>query len=261
MSVLTTLPLPTMVFLCLLVGLAGFVDAAAGGGGLIALPAYMATGIPMHYVYGCNKLSSAIGTTFSTARFFKNGALELKVGLLAAAASFLGSGIASQVVLFLPDRALKIILLILLPVAAVVILARRSLPEADRSGELAPCKKWALALAIGFFIGGYDGLIGPGTGTFAILAFSALMGYDLRSASGNAKLLNLASNYASVITVVLAGKVLYAVALPAAVFGVLGHLLGSGFALKKGARFIRPMMLCVLCLLLGNLLWETFAGV
>ena len=108
---------------------------------------------------------------------------------------------------------------------------------------------------------GYDGLIGPGTGTFAILAFSALMGYDLRSASGNAKLLNLASNYASVITVVLAGKVLYAVALPAAVFGVLGHLLGSGFALKKGARFIRPMMLCVLCLLLGNLLWETFAGV
>ena len=79
------------------------------------------------------------------------------------------------------------------------------------------------------------------------------MGYDLRSASGNAKLLNLASNYASVITVVLAGKVLYAVALPAAVFGVLGHLLGSGFALKKGAKFIRPMMLCVLCLLLGNL--------
>lgn len=258
MPALFHLSLPAMAFLCLMIFLAGFVDAAAGGGGLIALPAYMATGIPMHYVYGCNKLSSAIGTTFSTARFFKNGALELKVGLLAAAASFVGSGIASQVVLYLSDRALKIVLLIMLPVAAVVILTRRNLAEEDRSGELSGRKKWALALLIGFFIGGYDGLIGPGTGTFAILAFSALMGYDLRSASGNAKLLNLASNYASVITVVLAGKVLYAVALPAAVFGVLGHLLGSGFALKKGARFIRPMMLTVLCLLLGNLLWESF---
>ena len=92
MSVLTTLPLPTMVFLCLLVGLAGFVDAAAGGGGLIALPAYMATGIPMHYVYGCNKLSSAIGTTFSTARFFKNGALELKEATLYTAFRRLEAG-------------------------------------------------------------------------------------------------------------------------------------------------------------------------
>ena len=91
------LSLPAMLFLCAMVGLAGFVDAAAGGGGLIALPAYMVVGLPMHYVYGCNKLSSAVGTTFSTARFFKNGALELKVGLATAAASFMGSALASQV--------------------------------------------------------------------------------------------------------------------------------------------------------------------
>ena len=79
------------------------------------------------------------------------------------------------------------------------------------------------------------------------------------SASGNAKLLNLASNYASVITMVTAGKVLYAVALPAAVFGIIGHLLGSGMALKKGAKFIRPMMLCVLVLLLADLVGELLA--
>ena len=85
------------------------------------------------------------------------------------------------------------------------------------------------------------------------------MGYDLRSASGNAKLLNLASNYASVITMVTAGKVLYAVALPAAAFGIIGHLLGSGMALKKGAKFIRPMMLCVLVLLLADLVGELLA--
>lgn len=253
------LSLPAMLFVCAMVGLAGFVDSAAGGGGLISLPAYMAVGLPMHYVYGCNKLSSAVGTTFSTARFFKSGALELKVGLTAAAASFAGSALASQAVLVLPDAALKLILLVMLPVAAVIILTRRDLSGPDRPQLRTGRKKWLLAAGIGLFIGGYDGLIGPGTGTFAILAFCVLMGYDLRSASGNAKLLNLASNYASVITMVTAGKVLYAVALPAAVFGIAGHLLGSGMALKKGARFIRPMMLCVLVLLLGDLAVELFA--
>lgn len=253
------LSLPAMLFLCAMVGLAGFVDAAAGGGGLIALPAYMVVGLPMHYVYGCNKLSSAVGTTFSTARFFKNGALELKVGLAAAAASFLGSALASQVVLLLPDASLKLILLVMLPVAAVIILTRRDLTGPDRPALRQGAGKWWKAAAIGFFIGSYDGLIGPSTGTFAILAFCMFMGYDLRSASGNAKLLNLASNYASVITMVTAGKVLYAVALPAAVFGIIGHLLGSGMALKKGAKFIRPMMLCVLALLLADLVGELLA--
>ena len=242
-----------------MVGFAGFVDSAAGGGGLIAIPAYMAVGLPMHFVYGCNKLSSAVGTTFSTARFFRSGALELQVALAAAAASFAGSALASRAVLLLPDAALKLILLVMLPVAAVLILVRRDLAGPDRTALRTGRKKWLLAAGIGFFIGGYDGLIGPGTGTFAILAFCVLMGYDLRSASGNAKLLNLASNYALVITMVAAGKVLWAVALPAAVFGIAGHLLGSGMALKKGARFIRPMMLCVLALLLADLVVELLA--
>lgn len=253
------LSLPAMLFLCAMVGFAGFVDSAAGGGGLIAIPAYMAVGLPMHFVYGCNKLSSAVGTTFSTARFFRSGALELQVALAAAAASFAGSALASRAVLLLPDAALKLILLVMLPVAAVLILVRRDLAGPDRPALRPGRKKWLLAAGIGFFIGGYDGLIGPGTGTFAILAFCVLMGYDLSSASGNAKLLNLASNYASVITMVAAGKVLWAVALPAAVFGIAGHLLGSGMALKKGARFIRPMMLCVLALLLADLVVELLA--
>ena len=252
-----TLSLPGLAFLCAMVFLAGFVDAAAGGGGLIALPAYLATGMPVHFVYGCNKFSSAVGTTFSTARFFKNGALDLKVGLLAAAGSFVGSGLASQFVLLLPEKNLKLLLLVMLPIAAIVIFTQRTKDEEDRSHLLPQGKKIALALAIGFFVGAYDGLLGPGTGTFAILAFCAIMGYDLRSACGNAKLLNLASNYASVVTMVLAGKILYAIAVPAAVCGIFGHILGSGFAIKKGAKFIRPMLMVVLCLLLGDLVWET----
>lgn len=256
MAELAPLSLPALAFVCAMVGLAGFVDAAAGGGGLIALPAYMAVGLPVHYVYGCNKFSSAVGTTFSALRFFKNGALEVRVGLVAAAASFAGSALASRLVLLAPEALLKGVLLAMLPAAAGIILTRRDLSGPDRPALRKGRRRWALAAAIGFFIGGYDGLIGPGTGTFAILAFCALMGYDLRSASGNAKLLNLASNYAALVTMIAAGKVLYTVALPAAVFGVAGHLLGSGLALKKGARFIRPMLLCVLALLLGDLALE-----
>ena len=112
----------------------------------------------------------------------------------------------------------------------------------------------ALALGIGLGIGLYDGLVGPGTGTFAIIAFSSLMKFDLRTANGNGKVLNLASNYASLFTYLMNGLVVFHIGIPCAVSNILGNLLGSHFALKKGARFIRPMMLVVLVLLLGKLI-------
>ena len=109
------------------------------------------------------------------------------------------------------------------------------------------------SVAIGLGIGLYDGIIGPGTGTFAIIAFTTLMGFDLRTAGGNAKVLNLASNYASLVTYLMNGLVIFSVGIPCAVSGIVGNLLGSHFALKNGAKFIRPMMLVVLVLLLGKL--------
>ena len=111
-----------------------------------------------------------------------------------------------------------------------------------------------LALAIGLGIGLYDGIFGPGTGTFAIIAFTTLMGFDLRTANGNGKVLNLASNYASLFTYLMNGLVVFHIGIPCAISNILGNLLGSHFALKKGARFIRPMMLVVLVLLLGKLI-------
>lgn len=244
---------PMLVLVSLLVGLGGFVDASAGGGGLITLPAYMATGLPVHLVYAANKFSSACGTTFSSAMFLKKGALDGKVALVAAAASFLGSGLAARMVLILSDEVLKTLVLVMLPIAAVIIFSQRNRPEEDRSGEVPLGKRLALSAVIGFFIGGYDGLIGPGTGTFAILAFTAVLKFDLRTASGNAKALNLASNYASLATYLLAGTVPFAIAIPCALCNIGGALLGSHFALSRGAKFIRPMMLVVMGLLLVKL--------
>lgn len=245
--------LPTLLFLCGMVALAGFVDAAAGGGGLISLPAYLVTGLPVHTVYGVNKFSAACGTTFASAAFLRKGALDLPVAVCSAGFSFVGSGLASRLVLLLPDRVLKLLVLAVLPVIAAVTLLRRSAPEED--GSRVPPRRQALALAagIGFAIGCYDGLIGPGTGTLAILAFSSLLHLELRTASGSAKILNLASNYASLITYISAGNVWFALAVPCGLCNILGALLGSHFALKKGAAFIRPMLLVVMALLLGKL--------
>lgn len=226
-----TLSLPMLLFLMLMTGFAGFVDSAAGGGGLISLPAYLFAGLPVHYTYGTNKFSAACGTTFATAQFFQKGAMNIRVGLLAAVGSFVGSALGSHIVLLLSDQVLRTMMLIILPVAAVLILWRRDLPDENRD----------------------DGIFGPGTGTFAIIAFTTLMGFDLRTAGGNAKVLNLASNYASLVTYLSSGLVVFSIGIPCAVSGIVGNLLGSHFALKNGAKFIRPMMLVVLVLLLGKI--------
>ena len=120
-----TLSIPALCMICFFVFLAGFVDAAAGGGGLISLPAYMATGMPAHMAYGCNKFSSACGTTLASVRFFKNRAMDIPVALLAAAGSFCGSGLAAQIVLLLDDDFLKKIVIVFLPVAAAIIFLNR----------------------------------------------------------------------------------------------------------------------------------------
>ncbi len=244
---------PTFLFVCLLVGLGGFVDASAGGGGLITLPAYAVTGLPMHTIFAANKFSASCGATTSAFMFLRKGALDWQVALTAAITSFLGSTLASRVVLLLPDKVLKTLVLVMIPLAAVIIFTQRKQSEEDRSGEVPLGKKLLLSALIGLLIGGYDGLIGPGTGTFAIIAFTALLKFDLRKASGNAKLLNLASNYASLVTFLLAGTVPFVLAIPCGVCNVCGALLGSHFALRKGAKFIRPMMLVVMVLLLLKL--------
>ena len=116
-----------------------------------------------------------------------------------------------------------------------------------------PIQNFSNAIAIGFGIGLYDGVMGPGTGTFAIIAFTTLMGFDLRTANGNGKVLNLASNYASLFTYLMNGLVVFHIGIPCAISGIVGNIIGSHFALRKGAKFIRPMMLVVLVLLLGKI--------
>ncbi len=249
-----------LLFVCGMVFLAGLIDSIAGGGGLISLPAFLSIGLPPHIAFGCNKFSSSFGTTISAFRFFKNGVLDLKISLVAAAASFIGSTIASRFVLLLDSNTLKKLLVIVIPIAAFIVLFKVRGSDNKPAFDLAEKKRVVRASVAGIILGLYDGLIGPGTGTFAILAFTGFMGYELRMASGNAKILNLASNYASMLAFIIAGSVDYRIALPAAASCIAGHYIGAGLAIHKGAKFIRPTMLGVLTLLMIKIIWDMVAA-
>lgn len=240
---------PGFIMLMLASFLAGFLDSIAGGGGLISLPAYTLTGMPMHLVYGCNKFSAACGTTIATLRYWRHKMLDIQTGLLAALGAFIASAAAAKVVLYLSDHTLKTMMLIFLPVVAVITLLNKSMGGENLSKELSKRRKIVLVLMIGMMIGFYDGLIGPGTGTFAMMAFCMIMKYDMRTATGNAKCLNLASNYAALVVFLLEGTVFLPIAIPAAVFGVAGNFVGAGLAIKEGSRVIRRMLMVVIVLL------------
>ena len=249
-----------LVFLWFFVFLAGFVDSAAGGGGLISLPAYLFVGLPPHTAIGCNKFSSACGTTLSAARFFKNGAVDWQVAAISAVCSFVASYLGIRIALMINQETLKTVLVIVLPIVAVLLLFKRNFGAENQSADIPKKKAFILAACAGLVIGFYDGLIGPGTGTIAIIVFSAGMKYDLKTASGNAKVMNLASNYASLIAVITGNKVIYSIAIPPAVFGIIGNYIGAGFAIKKGTVFIKPLMICVIVLLFGKLFYDVFGS-
>ena len=238
-----------LLIVCPLVFAAGFIDSAAGGGGLISLPAYMAAGIPPHIATGTNKCSSVFGTFFSAWTFFKNGKIHIKAALISAAAALLGSWAGAMLNMIASDNALRLILMITLPVVALFIIFKKDFGSEDRTGSIPQRRLIVLCIIIGLLLGCYDGFFGPGTGTFLILCFTIFSGFDLLTASGNAKVVNLASNIAAFVTFALSGQIMWHIGLPAAIFGIAGNILGSQIAIKKGSRFIRPMFIIILVIL------------
>lgn len=243
------------LIVCPLVFLGGIIDAVAGGGGLITLPAYLLAGLPAHIASGTNKCGNAFGTFLSTGRFLKRGDVHIPSAIAGAAGALIGAWAGVQLNLIMPEQMLYYIMLAVVPVMAVFLLLKRNFGQEDRSGELSKCQLVVMAAGIGLIIGGYDGFFGPGAGTFLMLAFTGLCRFDLLTASGNTKVANSASNLASLITFALAGKVMWSVGIPAALCGIAGNYVGSSLALKGGAKIIRPMFFVVLGLLLIRLVY------
>lgn len=237
-------PATMLLIVCPLIFLASFVDSIAGGGGLISIPAYLLTGMPAHMAFGSNKLSAGAGTAFAAARFYRNGKIHLRGALISAAFALAGAALGARINLLIDANILKRIVLFLVPAVAVFVLVngrskKERSPLTGRSLDI-------VCVLAGFFIGLYDGLIGPGTGSFLIVAYTAVAGYDYVTASGNAKVVNLASNLASLCVFLISGKILFWLALPAAACGILGGWLGSHLAIKRGKKLIQAVLFLVM---------------
>lgn len=243
-----------LLILCPFTFLAGFVDSVAGGGGLISLPAYYLAGLPPHLAAGTNKLSAGLGTVAASGRFIAGGKVSWRVALLSALGALPGSWLGTTVQLHIPADMVRVMILCVIPAVAFVVLDKRA--SLERSVTLQGWQEATISLAIGLAIGFYDGLVGPGTGTFLIIMFTLLLGLNTVQASGTAKLVNLASNMAALVTYTMAGQVMYRLGIPAAACAIAGNLLGAGMTIRRGTGFIRKMLLVVLALLLAKMLWD-----
>lgn len=248
--------LQTYLIILPAVFLAGLVDSIAGGGGLLSVPAYLAAGLPPHYVLGNNKFSSSFGTLFATLRYHQHGMIDVRVALLSAFFALAGSFLGSSAVLLLRPDFLRILLIVLIPLIAVLTLTNRSLGRENHSHRQSKQRKYLLAAPAALLLGFYDGFFGPGMGMFLILFFTLALKYDFVTANANTKVVNLASNIAAVVTFIVHGKVIFAIGVPAAIAGIAGNLLGAKLVIKKGSTIIRPIFLFTLALLFAKILYD-----
>ena len=252
------LSLAQMALLCTAAFTAGVVDAIAGGGGLVTLPAVLAVGLPPHVALGTNKGQSVFGALAALVRFWRSGLVKGRLAAVTFPLGLVGSLLGAALVLLLRPEVLKPVVLVLLVVVAAVLAFRRGPPPGERPEP--PLKRLlTLGGVIALLIGAYDGFFGPGTGTFLIIAFSGLLGHGLTRASADAKVVNFASNVAAVALFSWRGLVLWKVALPMAAGQFLGAWVGVHLAVRGGDKLVRKVVLGVvvaLVLKLGrDVLW------
>jgi len=238
------------------VGLAGFVDAIAGGGGLISLPAYWIAGLPGVQAVATNKLSACMGATISFTRYAKSGFIPWKTAIPSVVCAMLGAPVGAWIASLIDRQVFNWVILVLLPPVAYYVLKDKNLSEA---GQPLPFRRTVMvSCAISLVMGVYDGFFGPGTGVFLILLLTSLAHLDLRRANGLCKAINWATNVSSLVSYLLMGKVLVPLALTAGCFSIVGTYLGTKVFEKKGARSVRPLMLIVLAIFFIKLITEIF---
>jgi uncharacterized protein len=231
---------------------AGTVDAVAGGGGLITLPALLLAGLPPDLALGTNKGQSTFGSGSSFLAFLKAGTIDRRRLAVAFGCGGAGALFGARAVEAVPGDVLRPLVLVLLLAVAVVLFFRRDLGAA-RPPTVRRHASLPLAAVIALVLGFYDGFFGPGTGTFLIMAFVLWLGDTMSEASANAKVVNFASNLVSLALFSATGRVIWAVALPMAAGQVIGGLLGARLVLRRGDRLVRGTLLVVVAALVVKL--------
>ncbi len=251
--------LTAVVLLCLAALAAGWVDAVVGGGGLLLLPALLLglpAGTPAAHALGTNKAVAIVGTTGAAVTYVRRAPVDVRTAVRIGLAALAGSSGGAFFAAGMSTEVLKpVIMVVLLAVAAFVIL-RPAFGTAPATGPVTRRRVLAAIGLGGLGIGFYDGLIGPGTGTFLVLALTALLHLDLVNASATAKIVNCCTNAGALATFAWQGTVLWQLAALMAVFNLAGGTLGARTALKKGSGFVRVVLLAVVFALVGNLAYE-----
>ncbi|WP_295154660.1 TSUP family transporter [uncultured Brachyspira sp.] len=240
------LSIESLIILIIGCSIAGFVDAAAGGGGLISLPAYLIAGIPPHTALATNKLTSASGAIVSAFTFFKNGKLTARLIKFLIPMTILGSIAGVRVVVLINSKILQPLIMIFILAVGIYTLFSKTFGTENKFDENnLKIKNYIIGMLFAFLLGFYDAVFGPGTGSFLIMFFVLYYKMDFLLASGNAKALNLTSNLCSLIIFAIERKVNYMAGIFIIPFIMISTYFGAKFAIKKGIKVIKPIFVSI----------------
>ena len=237
--------------------IAAVVDAISGGGGLISLPAYFAVGFPPHMALGTNKLSAFLSTFASAFKFWKAKKINVEIVSKLFAFSLAGAAIGVKTAVSIEPKYFKPISFVTLILVFLYTLKNKNIGEVNYYKGTTP-KTLLIGKIMAFSLGFYDGFLGPGTGSFLIFCLIKIFKLDFSSASGNTKILNLSSNFASLVVFAFLGKLNWVYGLSIAVVMTFGAIIGSRLAILKGNKFIKPVFLVVTSILILKMSVEIF---
>ncbi len=245
---------PALYALLLATGVAaGFIDAIAGGGGLLTLPVLLGTGLPPTVALGTNKLQGSFGSVAAAWHYGRAGLIDWRGAAAGVAATFAGAVAGTWLVSRLPPEALRVLVPALLVAVAVAMLLQPRLGAADGPARVPVAVFHGLG---GLGLGFYDGFFGPGTGTLWAFAYVALLGYGLVRATAHTKLMNATSNLASLAVFAAAGYCDLAAGIAMGLGQLVGARLGAGLVIRRGAALVRPLFIAVALALSARLLWQ-----
>lgn len=248
----------TCLVVCLAYFIAGFIDAACGGGGLITVPALMAVGVPAHMIMGTNQSSIILGGFTSFFTYLKNKKIYYLSALSALPFSMLGSYIGAELNMLMPEKYLQFIMLGMVPILAVFLVVKKDIGTENQFDTLSKPRIVLTSCLIGFVVGTYQGFYGPGSGMFCMFCFSALLKMDMLHANGNTKLIVAFSTVVASLNYASSGNVIIEIVILATLFYGAGCYCGARYAIAKGTRGIRPIMFLMILVLMIKIVIDLF---
>lgn len=249
--------LTDILIICALGFIAAMVDAIAGGGGLISLPALIMVGVPPHLALGTNKFAASMASLNSSITFARSGKVHFPLVRLQIPFTLIGAFLGAWTVLSISTDFLNKAILFLILFVGIYTLVHKNLGMENKFKKLS-FSRMVIGCLFALILGFYDGFFGPGTGSFLIFSFIALFGFDFVVSSANAKVLNFTSNIASLFFFAWNGKILYSYGVPMAIFMILGSFIGTKFAIHRGVKLVKPLFAIMSLLVAGKLILQYY---